>query len=71
MLGAFANLLYSNYASIIGASLAVFMKYRNRPLYRVINDWNSLPQSIVDSPSVNDFKTLPDRHYSNCLFDFV
>ena len=38
---------------------------------RVINDWNSLPQSIVDSPSVNDFKTLLDRHYSNCLFDFV
>ena len=32
---------------------------------RVINDWNSLPQSIVDSPSVNDFKTLLDRHYSN------
>ena len=38
---------------------------------RVINNWNSLPQSIVDSPSVNDFKTLLDRHYSNCLFDFV
>ena len=25
---------------------------------RVINDWNSLPQSIVDSPSVNEFKML-------------
>ena len=23
---------------------------------RVINDWNSLPQSIVDSPSVNELK---------------
>ena len=22
---------------------------------RVINDWNSLPQSIADSPSVNNF----------------
>jgi len=32
----------------------------------VINDWNSLPQSIVDSPSVNDFKTLLDRHYCDC-----
>ena len=38
---------------------------------RVINDWNSLPQSIVDSPSVNEFKMLLDRHYSNYLFDFV
>ena len=38
---------------------------------RVINDWNSLPQFIVDSSSVNEFKMLLDRHYSNCLFDFV
>ena len=32
-----------------------------------------ISQSIVDSPSVNDFKTLLDRHYcnSNFLFDFV
>ena len=38
---------------------------------RVINDWNSLPQFTVDSPSVNEFKLLLDRHFSNCLFDFV
>ena len=38
---------------------------------RVINDWNSLPQHIVDSPSVNDFKILLDSYFSNCLFDFV
>jgi len=38
---------------------------------RVINDWNSLPQSTVDSPSVNVFKTLLDRHFSDSLFDFV
>jgi len=37
----------------------------------IINDWNSLLQSIVDSPSVNVFKTLLDRHFSDCLFDFV
>jgi len=37
----------------------------------VINDWNSLPQSIVDSPSVNDFKILLDSHFSNYQFDFV
>ena len=29
------------------------------------------PNHIVASPSVNNFKTLLDRHYSNCLFDFV
>ena len=38
---------------------------------RVTNDWNSLPQFIVDSSSVNEFKMLLDRHYSNCLFDYV
>ena len=38
---------------------------------RVINDWNSLPQFIVDSSSVNEFKMLLYRHYSNCLFDFM
>ena len=38
---------------------------------RVINDWNSLPQFIVDSSSVNEFKMLLDRHYSNYLFDYV
>lgn len=37
---------------------------------RVINDWNSLPQFIVDSSSVNEFKILLDRHYSNNLFDY-
>ena len=29
----------------------------------MIKDWNSLPQSVVDSPSVNDFKTLLDIYY--------
>ena len=38
---------------------------------RVINDWNSLPQFIIDSSSVNEFKMLLDRHYSNYLFDYV
>ena len=38
---------------------------------RVINDWNSLPQFIIDSPSINEFKLLLDRHFRNCLFDFV
>ena len=38
---------------------------------RVINDWNSLPQFIVDSPSVSNFKILLDRYYKNILFDYV
>jgi len=37
----------------------------------IINDWNSLPQFIVDSLSVNDFKMLLDSHYSDYILDFV
>jgi len=37
----------------------------------IINDWNSFPQFIVDSSSVNEFKMLLDNHYSDYLFDFV
>ena len=29
---------------------------------RLINDWNSLPQSVIDSNSPNQFKNLLDRH---------
>jgi len=34
----------------------------------VIKDWNSLPQSIIGSSSVNDFKTLLDRHYTVIIY---
>ena len=37
---------------------------------RVINDWNSLPQSVIDSNSPNQFKNLLDRHYCNIMNDF-
>ena len=37
---------------------------------RVINEWNPLPQ-FIDSSSVNKFKMLLDRHYSNCLLDYI
>ena len=30
---------------------------------RVINDWNSLPASVVDAPSVNCFKNRLDEHW--------
>ena len=36
---------------------------------RVINDWNSLPQSVIGSNSPNQFKNLLDRHYSNKMVD--
>jgi len=29
---------------------------------RVINDWNSLPQSVINASSANQFKNLLDRH---------
>ena len=34
---------------------------------RVINGWNSLPQSVIDP---NQFKNLLDRHYSNIIYHF-
>jgi len=32
---------------------------------RVINDWNKLPEDVVDAPSVNSFKNRPDTHWKN------
>jgi len=36
---------------------------------RVINDWNSLPQSVIDANSPNQFKNLLDRHYIDVMYD--
>jgi len=30
---------------------------------KVINDWDSLPQSVINASSANQFKNLLDRHY--------
>ena len=30
---------------------------------RVINDWNGLPEVIVDSPNINTFKNRLDKHW--------
>ena len=38
-------------------------------LVRVINDWNSLPQSVIDANSPNQFKNLLDSHYVNVMYD--
>jgi len=56
------------------SNIALCNSYTRSNFYsnRVINDWNSLPQFIVDSPSVDKFKILLDSHYrNNCLFDYA
>jgi hypothetical protein len=30
---------------------------------RVANDWNGLPQSVVDSTSINGFNNALDKHW--------
>ena len=34
---------------------------------RVINNWNSLPESIISAPTVNSFKSKLDQHWYNHL----
>ena len=36
--------------------------------FRVVNDWNSLPGSVVDVRTVNEFKAKLDNHWSNLMF---
>ena len=35
---------------------------------RIINDWNSLPEEVVNAPSVNSFKTRLDRVWAGKRF---
>jgi len=37
--------------------------------YRIVNFWNSLPESVVSAPSVNCFKHRLDEHYIDLMFD--
>ena len=30
---------------------------------RVVNEWNKLPQDVVDAPTINTFKNRLDRHW--------
>ena len=32
---------------------------------RIVNDWNSLPEDVVNAPSLNCFKARLDRHWKN------
>ena len=35
---------------------------------RIINDWNSLPFSIVNASSINSFKSLLDEHWNHLFY---
>ena len=35
---------------------------------RVINNWNSLPESVISSPSVNSFKSRLDQHWYKHIY---
>ena len=37
---------------------------------RAINDWNSLPNHIVNAPTLNDFKNFLDSGWSTLLYDY-
>ena len=36
---------------------------------RVVNDWNNLPNYVVDAPSLDVFKNLLDVHWSEHHYD--
>ena len=35
---------------------------------RIVNEWNSLPASIVEAPTLNSFKARIDKHYMNEMY---
>ena len=43
----------------------------NRFTSRIANDWNSLPEDIVESPTINTFKNRLDMYfeYDPSVFD--
>ena len=41
------------------------MSEKNFFSQRVVNDWNALPVSVVDSDSVNSFKNNYDKYVGN------
>ena len=47
---------------------AVSRVRRNAFSVRVINEWNALPPSVVDAPSVNSFKARLDKHWAHDTF---
>ena len=37
----------------------------NRFTSRIVNDWNSLPDDVVGSPTMNTFKNRLDKYFEN------
>ena len=48
---------------------AVTRVRRNFFSVRVVDDWNSLPEDVVTSPSLSAFKARLDRHWSNLWYN--
>ena len=68
---------YSNTTTTRGHQLKLF-KYRSRLNCRsnyffnkLINDWNNLPDFVVNANSVNCFKSLIDNYFLDSRFSFV
>ena len=73
----FANLFTYSNSITRGHSLKQFKsfsKLRCRYDYfsnRIVNNWNSLPENVVNSSTVNCFKSCIDTHLINSKFIFV
>ena len=68
---------YSTTNTTRGHQFKLF-KYRSRLncrsnyfFNRVINDWNNLPDTVVNASSVNNFKYLIDSYLYDSRFTFV
>ena len=42
---------------------------RNTFSMRVVNNWNSLPASVVSTSSINQFKARLDKHWASLMYD--
>ena len=63
------------YSTITFTRRHQFKLFKNRArlllFNRITDNWNSLPSYVVNSSSINTFKSLLDSHLSNLKFIFV
>ena len=52
----------------LSKSRAVSRVRRNAFSIRVINDWNALPSTVVEAPSIDSFKARLDRHWARLTY---
>ena len=43
-------------------------KYKNFFTNRIVTKWNSLPQTVVNANSINDFKNKVDFHFKDLMY---